>query len=362
MMNREQFRKEIQALSPAEIRLKNGEDLDKSFYDVLEKNGYRNADGYYYFPDSIKSVMKTVRSDEGPLRKKLFESALQNRLRLILNQRFSRDRMHYDSFIGINYVYSGELTVCFPDRTITLEKGQLCLMDENVVHSYKICHDDDLILSLQMDRGYINSSFLYGLSGNNPVADLLMDSLFGKKSRFTYSVFDCSRTDRMRLVFEDLFCEYIEPGILSTTIVENFMKLFFTLLVRDSGTVSGPETDIVITRILKYIDDHYSSCTLEMLSKEFRYSPKYISRLIKNRTGSSLTDLITGARMTKICFLLVNTNRTVEEIASMCGYLNLNFFYRKFREIYHTTPALYRKNSHFPASSAVHPKTIGVER
>jgi len=345
-MKREEFSRKIRALSPLEIRLKNGENIDQAFYRVLEQNGMKDHDGYYLFPKNIRPLIDAAGPDNrnnGDLRSRLFESVLQNKLRLIINNRFSRDRLHYDAFIGINFVYSGHLIIHFPDRQITLNSGQLCLMGEKVVHSYEIQGENDLILSLQLDRNYLDSRFLCDFSGSSPIADFLMSSIFGKECSFTWSVFDCGKSDKTQLLFEDLFCEYIEPGIMSEALSENFVRMLFILLIRNSETIQKADSRINITGILKYIDDHFQDCTLENLAEEFRYSPKYMSRLIRQQTGLKFTDLMTRTRLNRVCIYLRNTDWSIQEIAARCGYTNQNFFYHKFQEACHMTPNEYRK-------------------
>jgi len=43
-----------------------------------------------------------------------------------------------------------------------------------------------------------------------------------------------------------------------------------------------------------------------------------------------------------VCFLLKNTNMTIEEIASNVGYENISFFYRLFKKRYGTSPKKYK--------------------
>lgn len=80
-----------------------------------------------------------------------------------------------------------------------------------------------------------------------------------------------------------------------------------------------------------------------MLAKKFKYNPKYVSNLLKKKTGYSFSELLTHARMKFICYFLINTKKPVEEIAAIYGYTNQAFFYHKFKEIYHMTPNEYRE-------------------
>lgn len=55
--------------------------------------------------------------------------------------------------------------------------------------------------------------------------------------------------------------------------------------------------------------------------------------------------------MKKARMLLENTDIPMAELIPLCGYNNMNFFYKKFKEASGCTPAYYRKmkrESHTP--------------
>ena len=137
----------------------------------------------------------------------------------------------------------------------------------------------------------------------------------------------------MATLFEDLFCEYFEPSLCSSALVENYVKIFFILLIRSSHSRINMNTKADILAILNYIEAHCADCSLQSLADEFNFNPKYLSALIRKKTGRSFSYLQTDARMRSICYYLKNSGMTIREIAELCGYTNMNFFYRKFKEM-----------------------------
>lgn len=341
-MDRTAFRNAIRPLSPQEKRIKSGRSRDDVFFTLLEKKGLRLPDGCYHIPVNIRSLPEIRSLSDGALRDTLAGSPLQNRLRVFICQRYSVSRFHFNDCITIAYVYSGKMTVCFQDSRTTLRKGQLCLIGEQTVFRLGVLGEDDLVLVLQIDQNFLDSDFLRGLSVESTVADLVISSVFGTRHRFTCSVFDCNKVDKMQLLFEDIFCEYISPDICSAAIVENFLKLFFILLIRDSSTIRRPNVRTSIVKILKFIDEHYIDCTLEKISAAFGYNPQYVSRMIRERTGKSFSEVLTDVKMNKIRLFLLYSDIPVQDAVLKNGYTNMTFFYRKFREIYGMTPKEYR--------------------
>ena len=100
--------------------------------------------------------------------------------------------------------------------------------------------------------------------------------------------------------------------------------------------------DSKITGILYFIEEHSRDCTLDMLAKEFGFNPKYISSLLKEKTGKSFMELLTESRMKSVCYLLINTDLPIRDISYTCGYSNHTFFYQKFVSIYKMSPKEYR--------------------
>lgn len=90
--------------------------------------------------------------------------------------------------------------------------------------------------------------------------------------------------------------------------------------------------------IAEYVEDNYQTATVQKLAEVYHYNPDYISRLCQKRTGLNMSQYIQKVRIEKSLALLESTDLSVEQIARQVGYSNVGFFYKKFKEHYHTTP------------------------
>jgi len=151
-------------------------------------------------------------------------------------------------------------------------------------------------------------------------------------------------------LFENAYCEYLEPGICSREAIDNYMQLLFIELVRCYQTTIENEyktsNKIHITEILNYIKDHCVDCTLKGVANEYHFHPNYLSRAVKHATGRTFKSLVNEYRMKLATFYLINSDLPIHKIALECGYKNLNFFYHKFYEFYQISPKNYRDNNH----------------
>ena len=71
-------------------------------------------------------------------------------------------------------------------------------------------------------------------------------------------------------------------------------------------------------------------------------SPSHFSRLLKERTGRTFTELLRQCRVDLACDLLRDTDRSLAEIASTCGFCDQSYFTRVFQDVKGMTPKPFR--------------------
>jgi AraC-like DNA-binding protein len=72
-------------------------------------------------------------------------------------------------------------------------------------------------------------------------------------------------------------------------------------------------------------------------------SPSHFSRLLKERTGRSFTELLRQCRVDLACELLQGTERTLAEVADTCGFCDQAYFTRVFQDVKGATPRQFRE-------------------
>ena len=343
-MNREELYQRICPLSPVEREKKRRFEETGELYVAKREHDRmwkRDAEGYYIFSNDIMANLPNAQEDR--LHSPMAHKILHNKVRLLLHSRYSHIPFHSTEFVGVHFVYSGHLSIHFPDRNVILQKGQLIFMNSDIIHGLTFADENDVIMGIQIEKDFLDENLLYGLKGTGPVADFLIASMTGRSSEFSYLISGFENDDKMRNLFEDIFCEYLEPGVASDTLVENYLRIFFTFLIRSSSNIMKTNSKANLMEILSYIEEHCEECSLQELADVFHFSMKYLGNLIRKKTGVSFQQIVENARMRKICFYLENSDSPIREIAANCGYSNMTFFFRRFQERYHMTPAEYRR-------------------
>jgi AraC-like DNA-binding protein len=82
---------------------------------------------------------------------------------------------------------------------------------------------------------------------------------------------------------------------------------------------------------------------LSIVAKKMFYSKSYILHLFREIGTSSFVDMLTFYRIDAAEKLLLSTGMKLDEIADACGFSDVKYLIRDFRNWFNTTPGRYRK-------------------
>lgn len=100
-----------------------------------------------------------------------------------------------------------------------------------------------------------------------------------------------------------------------------------------------------VKRALDYIDSNYhDSLTVDGVSGKLGISKCYFCFLFKKDTGKTFTQVVNEIRIEKSKGLLLNTDRSILDIAVSVGYNNQNYYNMLFKKLNGITPHQFRNN------------------
>lgn len=114
----------------------------------------------------------------------------------------------------------------------------------------------------------------------------------------------------------------------------------------EAGEAQATDTQKKITLAQRLISRNYHrDLSLQHIAKELFMSYKYLSRLIKERTGSSFNEQRVKLRISAAKEMLRERAYTVSQIAYKIGYHNPDSFMKIFKKATGQTPSQYRSLS-----------------
>lgn len=116
------------------------------------------------------------------------------------------------------------------------------------------------------------------------------------------------------------------------------------------NTCENTESPYLIYSKLKaafyHIQNSYSNpITIKETAALCGFSESHFMKLFKDLTGMSFTSYLINYRLELAANQLTETNASIIEIATNCGFNNHSYFTRAFTKKYGNTPGSYRKNN-----------------
>ena len=108
-------------------------------------------------------------------------------------------------------------------------------------------------------------------------------------------MFHTNDSFEIRTLVKNLFLERFRYDKYVNRCDVYWLNLLFVNALRDSyeySQFSSSESGPDYAPLLRYIQSHYQTITLEQLSNKFNYSVPYLSKIIKEMTGENFTKMI----------------------------------------------------------------------
>ena len=100
------------------------------------------------------------------------------------------------------------------------------------------------------------------------------------------------------------------------------------------------EQNITIMPAIKYIEENFltEKISVTALAEKCGISESYLKKLFVKKFSTPPVKYIIQMKINYACDLLLSKRYTVAQVADFCGYTNIYFFYRQFKEYVGVTP------------------------
>lgn len=320
-----------------------------------------------FYEDMPEGVVETgsrpgrIGSKSGVETKRILNNFFfQNRsIRISKHTRFAPYPAHTHTFLEMNYMLKGTVDEIVNGTPITLQQGDLLIMDRGTVHSLGYTGEDDLLINILFRDDLLNIDFLKGLrKSRNVLYQFLLRGATGRDDGrgSDYLLFRTAANPEITATVDHMINEYYLNEEFSDSILEAELQILIVQLVRGFQVETEGETSSsrrLVLQMLSEITEEYRTVSLQELAGRHGYSRNYLGNLFKKEVGRTFSETLNRQRMMKAHSLILSTKLPVDEIMEDVGITNKNFFYSKYREYYGDTPGSERKSEHQNEIAAV---------
>lgn len=253
----------------------------------------------------------------------------------------STNKSHSHSFYELFYLVNGECTTFIDHNIYKFNKGDIVIVPAGTIHKTDYTgegmHERIVIGFRTTFIDWINN-----IIGEDALGECLSAGIVSipeKRRAYVAGIID-------KLLFESAGQDPLSYGFIFVGLIE--LLLFITRCQRYEANVIK-EFDIdncTIQEIATYIYEHYQEkLSLEDTAKRFNLSRSYLSKKFKSATGFGFKEYIVNVRIQNACHLLLNTSKSITDIAFECGFNDSNYFGDAFRRVKGISPNKYRKNN-----------------
>ncbi|WP_179032608.1 AraC family transcriptional regulator [Paenibacillus kribbensis] len=341
-MNKKEVYHFLKRLTPRELYFK------ESMIDKIEDNSnqfdtYRTFNGENVYRYTFEKHLGNFIEKDPQISKNLENSPLL----ICKHNRFSYTPLHSHDFIELNYVYTGSVQININGQKVTLCKGDLCILDTDVIHQILNTTENDILVNILMKKEYFTTNMLSRLASNGIISQFIVNSISEAQNYDQYIIFNTQESEQLFDAVNGLIACYFDKSFYSTDVINAYMIIIFSELLKSYKKEKSMElrraNHHYIGDVLQFIEEHYGDCSLSDVAAKFSFNTSYLSRYIKSSTGKSFVAIVQEIRLNHACALLKNTNYSIEYISQQVGYNNVTFFYQKFKETYQLTPNEFRK-------------------
>lgn len=253
---------------------------------------------------------------------------------------YSMKATHYHSYHELIYIVSGECNLFVNHNIYKLMSGDLGIIPAGEIHKTNYPetgnHQRISISFYEEDL-----SLLYEMLGKEQMQEFLKCIVISIPEK---------RRDYVEGITTKLLFENEHPDSLSESFIRvSFQELVLFLLrcqKYEENVIKEIDVDnSLIQEVATYIYDNYDKDVyLDEVAEQFNISRSYLSKKFKAITGVGFKEYLVNVRIRHACTLLLETDKSITDIAFSCGFNDSNYFGDAFRHIKGVSPNKYRKN------------------
>ena len=231
--------------------------------------------------------------------------------------------------IEILYCISGNGSIRCDDEEFPLEKGEIAIIETNMIHSMSSVSDDFTYRCLIIDKCFFEEN---GLIFENIHFPRIL------------------RDEEMNLIFENIVTAFSSKNSYKCAEIRHAVLGFLITLYEkysfyheEEYTDKKGESTNRIKKVIIYLKKNYSEkITLDSIANNLNTSKFHLSREFKQITGQTIFECLNFIRC-KEAKRLIKDGHSVSNAAFSCGFENMSYFTRTYKKFMGDLPSKVRR-------------------
>ena len=247
---------------------------------------------------------------------------------------------HTHEFYEFMFMYEGGCENLTDTSRTRISEGGICLIPPGVWHLPYVT-DDSILVNFCVEKSFMSEAAQN--YPNSPITRLVNDPACPKyldiHSEDEAHVRDAALKLIMSFYDEEWEGSRHERRLAFETFLMTLAKYCDTKITASKDHVSA---DDLSSKLFHVIEAEWRDITLDDLCERFNYSKSYICHVIRQRSGTTFSDIVNEMKISESCFRLRTTTLPISEIALTSGFASIEYFNRVFRQRVGSSPSEYR--------------------
>ena len=256
--------------------------------------------------------------------------------------RFIHFPEHTHDYVEFVYMCRGSTSHTINGTHITLRQGELLMLSQHAKQEIEPAGKNDIAVNFIVKPDFFSGVLSFLGNEETPLRRFILSCITGERGA-GYLYFKVADVLPVQNLVENLLWILIKHPSNKRGIYQLTMGLLFVELLECTDTLEfSYESENVIMKVLRYIEENYRRGSLNEISVILHYERTALSRLIRKKTGRNFTELLQEKRLSQAAWFLLNTDERIDDIAELVGYANMTHFHKLFTECYGKSPKHYR--------------------
>jgi len=243
--------------------------------------------------------------------------------------------LHYHNYAEVFWINDGEGIHTINDYELPLQSGSLSMIRPFDNHTFKMVSAKSRLLITNI--AFFQNSLDHFKQRYFPEST----SFFWNNSQLPYT----TQLSNDQLNDLSTLTDRLMGQPKDNLHLDHIMLHIFSMLAKNQ-LISSQLPHWLSFAIENYTIPQYLRKGLNGFTELCSRNPDHINRTLQKHLNQSLSETVNKARLDYAAKQLTMTNAPVKTICYQCGYDNITYFYRLFKNFYGLTPIEYRLKNH----------------